>query len=330
MSVKDLLVQDIPYEPVIDGILMKGATLLIKAQKKKGKTVIAQQIAFALSSGQPFLGSFDVDCKHTIAYISGEGHRGDWQKRFRDMAKMWDMDESRIHFCEATHMELQTKDGGQKLLKALKDTGVYFDVFIFDPLYRFLTDGEFSSSKDMTGFFQNVEMLQKEYDATSVIVHHDSEKMYRDKSGNTHSSASTKTSMGSSVIGMAITGWYTLEDYKENGKRIHKLSTGDCDRGGNMVSEIDMYMVIPQTDGAGRLGYTLDYEDCNAQYHQLHEFMKKHGDVSDHKTYEHPELKMPSRTFYFNIKKMREQDPPLVKKTKRDGRGYYSYCNVNG
>jgi len=327
IRVKEFLEMDIPYEPIIDGIIMKGDTLLIKAQKKIGKSVIALQLGCCLSSGQPFLNSFDVDSKHNVVYISGEGYRGNWQKRFIDMKKMWDIDEGRIHFCEAVHMELQTKEGGQMLLKKLKETGIYFDIFIFDPLYRFLTDGEFSSSKDMTGFFNNVEMIQKEYDGTSIIVHHDSEKIHRDKQGKVHASASSKTAMGSSVTGFAVTGWYTLSDYKDQtGKKIHKLETGDCDRGGNMVDDIDMYMVIPQTDPAGRLGYTLDYDECNASYHTLYEFMKKHKEISDHKTYEHKELKMPSRTFYLNMKKLRENKPhPIVDKIKRDGKGYYVY-----
>jgi len=305
---------------------MKGDTLVIKAQKKKGKTVIAQQIAFSLSSGQPFLGSFDVDAKHHIAYISGEGYLGNWKERFVNMSKMWELDADRIWFCEAIHQELQTKDGGKKLLDKLKETGIYFDVFIFDPLYRFLTDGDYSTSRDMTGFFNNVEMIQKEYGGTSIIVHHDSEKSFRDKQGVVHHQASDNTGLGSSVIGMAVTGWYTLDDYTDkDGKRIHQLRSGDCDRGGNMVDSIDMFMVVPQEDELGRLGYTLDFNECNANYFQLHEFMKKHKKVSDHKTYEHKELKpMPSSTFYFNMKKMR--DGGLVEKVKIDGKGYYQLC----
>ena len=58
-------------------------------------------------------------------------------------------------------------------------------------------------------------MIQKEYDGTSIIVHHDSEKSFRDKTGQVHKQASDNTGLGSSVIGMAVTGWYTLDDYTD-------------------------------------------------------------------------------------------------------------------
>lgn len=49
-------------KPLVDFLLPEGGNLLLTAQRKSGKTLLAFNLAESLTTGKPFLGSFDTGC----------------------------------------------------------------------------------------------------------------------------------------------------------------------------------------------------------------------------------------------------------------------------
>ena len=320
-SIADILDMDIKFDWLIEKFLRVGDVWLIKAQKKKGKGVLALQLSYALSCGKAFLDSFHVLKPCKVAYISGEGYLGDWKKRFCDMKKLWPCNEENITFVDLIKGKLHTEEGAMELLKHLKGLGTDFDVFIFDPLYKLCAGGNFNDNVQMTEFFDNIEMITKAFDASSIVVHHDSEKVYTDNRGFKHSSASVKNAMGASAITMAVTHYATLSSYKNDKKKlIHKLEMGDS-RSSEYLTDIEMYMITPEKDKLGRLGYTADEDDVNISYHTIKSYVHTNGKLmGSGKPYE--ELGMPSATFYRNVKKLIDHGF-ISRETDEHNKGWY-------
>jgi len=319
-TIKQMLDLEFKYDWLVSKFLMVGDVWLIKAQKKVGKGVLSQQLAFALSCGERFLGCFDTKGPCKVAYLSGEGYIGNWQSRIRNMKKMWKCDEDNITFIDCIGFKLHGDNDAKQMLEILVKQNVNYDVLIFDPLFRLCANGDINSNADMAQFFGNVEMMVKHFSASAIVVHHDSEKVYRDNRGQKHSSASVKNAMGASAITWAASHYATLTTYKDkNKKKIHRLQMGDC-RSSDYVDDIEFCMITPESDELGRLGYTTDVEDTNVHYHAIKEYLYKNRKVSDHKIYD--TIGVASATFYRNIKKL--QDHGFVTKdTDAHGKHYY-------
>ena len=305
-SVAEILAMDIKFDWLIEKFIRVGDVFLIKAQKKIGKGVLAQQLAFALSSGQAFLNSFHVLKPCKVCYISGEGYMGDWQKRFNDMKRLWTCNDDNIRFVDGIKYKLHKEEGekgANELLRNLKSLKVDFDVFIFDPLYKLCSGGNFNDNVEMGEFFNNVEMITKAFSASAIVVHHDSEKIYTDNRGFKHSSASTKNAMGASAITMAVTHYATLTTYKNDKRKlIHKLEMGDS-RSSEYLPDIEMFMITPEKDKLSRLGYTTDEDDISVNYHTIKSYVQSNGKL-DSSGSPFEALNMASATFYYNMRKL--------------------------
>jgi len=310
---------EINYVPIIDKLLYQGDTMLWKAQSKTGKSVGSQQIGFALSCGQDLLDTFSITREYKVAYISGEGFIGNWKDRFINMEKMWRLKNENFYFFECSSAGLHKDDDCHKLMEKLAARSDHYDVFIFDPIYALSHGANLNSQEDVGMIMNNIEMIKKHYHATAIIVHHDSEKVMVDQKGGKHS-ASHSTAMGSSFIMASCTHSYTISKVGwTKGRTMHKFQLGR-ERGGWAIKEFDVFMITPEEDDDGRLGYTLDYEDTNVNYHTIKAYIEEHEKVSDSKPFE--TIGLPSATFYRNVKKLENQR--LVEKTRDEkGKGWY-------
>ena len=322
-TAEEIVNLEINYIPIIDKFLYQGDTMLIKAQSKTGKSVASQQIGFCLASGQDFLDTFSVTREYSVAYISGEGFIGNWKDRFVNMEKLWRNNRQNFHFFECTSMGLHRTDDCEVLMEEMAARADHYDVIIFDPLYALSHGADLNSQKDVSKFTNNVETIKKHYNATAIIVHHDSEKTMVDQKGQKHSASHT-TAMGSSFIMAACTHSYTISKVGwTKGRTMHKIQLGR-ERGGWGIKEMDVFMITPEEDELGRLGYTLDYEDTNVNYHTLKEYLEKHRRMSDSKPFE--TVGLASATFYRNIKKLEHQR--LVEKVVDENKkGWYQWVD---
>ncbi len=72
ISAADLAGSDLNIDWLVDHLLAEGQSCILAGPKKTLKTSIALDLAIALASGTPFLGSFEVPRPRRVAFMSGE------------------------------------------------------------------------------------------------------------------------------------------------------------------------------------------------------------------------------------------------------------------
>jgi hypothetical protein len=83
-GLQDLLTGEIEMETyLVDRILVKGQPCIMAGPEKSLKTSMALDLAISLSSGEPFLGHFDVDEKQNVLIMSGESGAATIKKNLR-------------------------------------------------------------------------------------------------------------------------------------------------------------------------------------------------------------------------------------------------------
>lgn len=250
---------DITHEPLIDKIANCRDIMCIKAEKKTGKSVFLQQLAFNLTTGSPFLGIYNISKPCKVLYIQAEDFRTNMVRRFKDMNRCVELDINNFYHCPIAGLDLQTESGYERLMSLILKPNVKYDVIIFDPLYALMNGGDMLSAKDATTWTNNVRRILANFKATGIVAHHDSEKSYRGKDGIVHK-ASEANVFGSTVWGGFFTHAFVLQKHKG----VHYLK---CvfQRSGEMLDKLEMKMIMPQTDPQRRLMFSAGAEDVQSK-----------------------------------------------------------------
>lgn len=76
-----------PREYIIKRLEIEvGSLCLLVAGGNSGKTMLAQHMAFCVSSGKPFLGTYDIDLPGKVLHIDGENGQNQIQRRYERLA----------------------------------------------------------------------------------------------------------------------------------------------------------------------------------------------------------------------------------------------------
>ena len=119
-------------KPLIESIINYRDICCIKAEKKKGKSVLMQQLAYDLTTGSDFLGIFKIDKPCNVLYIQTEDFRDNMVRRFLAMKKAVSVDENKLFHCVMSGARLHTREGLDDLIAKTGIPQVRFDVVIFD------------------------------------------------------------------------------------------------------------------------------------------------------------------------------------------------------
>ena len=283
-TLEDLKNLEVTLDPFIDNVLNRGECLLLKACKKSYKSIVGQAIAHCCSSGIPFAKEFKVFRPLKVAYLFAEGSLVDWKGRAINMDKMHPANNDNIRFIRCNFVKMYTEEGMNSILEALKvgDERPY-DVIIWDCLYKFLFGRGVNDEVTIGQFNANEEYIRNYFNASSVILHHDSEKEYSDRNGNKHKSATSKNAMGHSFLLAHPTHYYTLTKYVDNnGERCVQMVLGDG-RHSSFADKINLRVIVPEDDDSGeeKLGITLDSSGEDSNFNKVKDYLKYVGVVRD-------------------------------------------------
>ena len=253
-----------------------GDCVFFKAMKKVGKSIIAQVLSFCASHGGKFLDEYDIPKPLKVAYLFSEGAVVDWKQRVINMKKMHKINEDNITWVQCQQLKIHTEMGGVELLEELKSHGIKYDIIVWDCFYKFLFCGDFNSNIHVGVFNANEEVIRNYFNAASIIIHHDSEKRGRGKNGKEYNMASINNAMGSTAILANATHSYTIEKHKIKDKWMNKIMLGDS-RGGDLVTELSYYNVVPEDNDKGKLGITLDGKELNSNYQHIKDYVRENG-----------------------------------------------------
>ena len=189
-AIEDMVVAPLamPAELISDGVLPEGTKLIIYGQPKTYKSLIAQQLAYCLSTGTDWLGFRTTQSK--VLYVQGEIAKPQFQQRVFSMLANFPLmapgtsptpgiiQPRTLYFSSVFGMKLDTTQDQRQMDQ---DTGrILPKVLIIDPLYKFMSSRREESIQATTDL---CDMLIGKYNLSVIIVAH-ARKQGTDYRGN--------------------------------------------------------------------------------------------------------------------------------------------------
>lgn len=181
-TVRELLKLEIKCSPLVEGLLWERDNVFLVGGEKAGKSILAIQLAFSLTSGQSFLGEYTVVKPSKVLYIQAEGKLGETRDRIEKMLVANDCDIDNLHIAYFPHIALDTPDGYNMLVKYINDFKIEPNVVIFDPLYHCM-QGSLIDEHAARKMTTHLRELGEKLSATIIVVHH-THKPIRTQNGN--------------------------------------------------------------------------------------------------------------------------------------------------
>ena len=156
--------------PIIEDLINEEDYVLLVAEEKQGKTILAQQLACSLSSGTPFLDTFSIPKPVRVWYFATEGKTRDLQERFINIAKKIPTIAENLVLIP-TLFRFNTPEGLRSLKEILATQELKPKIIIIDALYR-AVKGSIKDDDVVNEFNHIVGWLQQECQASVLLVHH--------------------------------------------------------------------------------------------------------------------------------------------------------------
>ena len=202
-----------PDNHLIDGMLWERDHIIILAREKVGKSILAMQMACALTSGEHFLGEYEVPYPVPVLYIQSEGRLQETCDRLKSMVSGVKFKPENFGLIFAPAVALDTITGMESLLQTIETKRFKPKVIFLDPLYMSMIG---SLNDDMTSrqMTRAVRMLSEKYNAAIVIVHHE-HKPKRADDGTVIEEGDT-----------AISGSFVWKAFPDHVLHLRKKATG--------------------------------------------------------------------------------------------------------
>lgn len=171
-----------PKEPLIEGIMNIGETVIVCGTPKAGKSIFLQNLAYSLSSGDDkFLGSLHIAKPCKVCYVQLEGELADTHDRFKriGLGVNHNLDNLALFFSEPMKLDdlAYTLDVMAKIDAVMKP-----DVLIIDPLYMAFSGGSLSDDEVIRRVLSNLRILKMHFQCTLIVAHH-THKLKRNEQG---------------------------------------------------------------------------------------------------------------------------------------------------
>jgi len=158
---------------LIDGILWEKEVVVLMGDAKCGKSILAQQMAFSLTSGTPFLGEYEVSGPQQVVYIQAEGRCETTKERAENMLYdghvQWNP--SLFYLFYKHSIPINTQDGFTEVVSLISEHQLRPNVIFIDPAYMAM-QGDLSDNVAVRGFFAACRKLSMLFDCAVVIIHH--------------------------------------------------------------------------------------------------------------------------------------------------------------
>lgn len=284
-------------KPLIEGIINQQDFVLIQSEGGVGKSGVAQQMKFNLTTGEAFLGIHKIHGKQRVLWCMGESTKGKHIGRLKNMKKAVSVDDNNWWFYNCSNIHLNRESGYKTFCDSIEKAEINPTVIFLDSLYCFFS-GSFSDDDETKNFVNNLREFAGKYKATVICLHHTPKDSF--------AMDGTKIDKGHRPIGSTFWDGFFTTTFKlvKRNTGLHYLVPGK-DRDGDTVGDIPMYMVKPQEDRAGRYFFTQDVDKIT-----------NHGKTNEFKVMELFKSKArryPDELFY--AKNDKQDGDPRISKT---------------
>lgn len=307
-----------PY--VVNKIFGKGDRVLIHAPKGVGKSLTAMSLACSLTTGTPWLDTYEVNGKQHVLWLLGESTQNRFAERLSKMAKCVPFDKDYMHFYKCKRKRFNVDEEFIKFMKVLADSGKKIDVIVLDSLYNFVK-GDKNKDETASDWMANVDVMLDMFDCSLIALGHMGKEVFFQKEGG----GTEKINKGHSAKGAvewdaAFTIIYELKVLDKK-KFLLKL-INHKDRDGECISELTYKMIVPQKDKQGRL-MAISNETLGSNNGMLSSYLRHENiELSPHDIME--ALNMSESSFHYaartclkegTITKLQDEHGRLVYKT---------------
>ena len=188
---------------IVENLMISNGVYLLVSRPKVGKSMLAQQLAFSLTTGKDFLG-FKVKPSHTL-YISTESDINQLEERFKLMNLKPNIDKFHV---------IDSDDLSDFYIRDII-TDIHQLTFNGEPLFVIIDmfkDIKFDTSYDLNSYqevnevvFRKLKEICKKYNVTLFVTHHLNK---RDET------------MGSVGLNADVSGIITLKESKNNYNKL--------------------------------------------------------------------------------------------------------------
>ena len=161
-------------KPLIDNIIWNKEKVILIGDAGIGKSILTQQMCFALSTGEPFLSEYTTNECSTLI-VQAEGELGETRMRVKNMLEgaSWKADNFNLIFYPGLALDT---DKGCHILVTIIDNKVKEGmpppkIIVLDPLYMMM-QGDICNQKDVTAFCKNMRLITARYQCALLILHH--------------------------------------------------------------------------------------------------------------------------------------------------------------
>ena len=222
--------------PIIEHLLYEDDVLCISSEAGVGKSILALQLIFSLTSQEPFLDTYAVKKKCRVLYVQTEGDRSETLERIGNMKKALSIDDGMWTHINLAGLMLNLDDKMNEFITLAKISNMEYDVIIIDPLYT-TVKGSMIKDEIATDWVRNIRKLKGIFDASLIVLHHDNKAIYHEgriiDRGNKN------------IFGSVFWGAFFNQNYKlKSWNNIHTLEIGKS-RSGKMTDKLEMKLLEP-------------------------------------------------------------------------------------
>ena len=224
-------------DPIIKHILYEHDSICISSKPGVGKSILAKQMLFNLTTGFSFLDTYKIPKCNNVLYLQTEGDRAETIERVNAMKLGLMVDDSKWVHMNQDGIALNTEDGIRRFINLSKAPQINYDVIIIDPLYT-TVKGSLSSDEVATAWVRNVRKIKGIYNCAFIILHHESKDLYQDG----HLIRKSNENVFGSVFWSAF--FNNVFKFKvANG--VHYLEVGK-QRSGKIIDSVEMRLIEPK------------------------------------------------------------------------------------
>ena len=267
-TAKELL--DMPMDEdkyIVEGLLWEKDHVILVGKDKAGKSILAMQLACAITSATPFLSTYEVPISMNVLFVQMEGKIQDTKERFRAMLTEGGVECSpdKLYILNWRAAALDTTEGlnaFKQIVEKLPPIGV----IIIDPLYMAMS-GDLIDNLHARNMCKNLREITDRFNCALILIHHQHRPPSDGKGGKIEELGSD------SIFGSFV--WRAFPDHvlslfvRKDGVR---LLTCDTQRSGKVVKNIELALIHP---------YPLYFEfrgtDQKAYVHEIHTFITKNS-----------------------------------------------------
>jgi hypothetical protein len=234
----DILAYTGTKDPIIDSIFYEKDVLCISSFPGVGKSILALQLLSNLTTGEPFLGIYEIPKAKNVLYVQTEGDRAETIQRLSNMKSAINIDYTKWAHMNLASIAINTTKGLAHFISEIHSLKMQFDIIILDPLYTTVM-GSMSDDDVTTDWIRNIREIRRIFGTSFILLHHDAKDIYHE--GKTIDRGN-KNLFGSTFWSGFINVNYK---FKLSGSEHHRVLELGKERKGNLIDNIKIKLIEP-------------------------------------------------------------------------------------